>query len=114
MLLDSVRWPSYVQGMHILYKHMDLSKINRKTKAFRQMDKLVYRGDVHQYQVEAMATFQEIFNAKCTLMDYMLYHMMRSFDGKCKTIQYKIAEDINSTDSNLYDKFVRHGLAILR
>ena len=46
------------------------------------MEKLEYKGDVHAYQISAVACVQELQDAKCTIMDYVLMKIMHSFDGK--------------------------------
>jgi hypothetical protein len=46
ILLDCVEWPSYIQAMCILFKHSDISRNDRITRAFNNMDKLTYNGDV--------------------------------------------------------------------
>ena len=55
------------------------------------------------YQVEAMTTIRELFDSKASIMHYAISRVMKSFDGKSKQIQYKIAQDINSrnVDDNL-------------
>lgn len=95
-LLDLVSSPSYVQAMCILYKHHEISRNDRKVQAFKAMDALQYKGDVHKYQIESMDAVREVFDSKCSIMDYILSRVMKSFDGKSKTVQFKIAEDINS------------------
>ena len=42
---------------------------------------LSYKHDPHRFQIEAINAIQEILNARCSLMDYMLYGLMRAFDG---------------------------------
>ena len=55
---------------------------------------------------------RELTAAKCTVVDYFLHKMMRAFDGKNKSIQYKVANDMNSMvtdrDSNIYDTIQRY------
>ena len=102
-LLSCVMYPSYVQAICVLHKHIDISRNDRETKAFMALDKLEFKGDVQVYQITAMKLIQELLDSKCTIMDYILMRVMRSFDGKSKTIQYKIADDINNkvVDENL-------------
>ena len=106
-LLSCVAFPSYVQAVAVLSKHMDISRNDRKTKAFDAADKLTFRGDVHAYQIEAINAIKELFDAKCSIMDYALTKIMKSFDGKNKSIQYDIARDINTQDitdqTNVFD-----------
>ena len=97
-LLKSVSFPSYVQAVILLYRHMDISRNDRKTKAFANMDKLVLKQDVGQWKIEVIKGIEELFESKCTIMDFALMCVMKSLNGKSKTIQHKIAEDINSQD----------------
>ena len=46
-LLSSVMFPSYVQGMIGIYKHMEINCTDHKTRAFSSADSLVFDGDVH-------------------------------------------------------------------
>ena len=94
-LLD-LAGPSYVQAICVLHKHIAISRNDRKTRAFAMMNQLQYKGDVSTYQVEAMNCVKEVYDAKCTIMDYILSRVMKSFDGKSKTVQFKIAEQINN------------------
>ena len=34
-LLQAVEYPSYIQGIIVLHKHCELSRINRKAQAFK-------------------------------------------------------------------------------
>ena len=65
-------------------------------------------GDVHAYEVDAMKKIREVFEAKVSIEDVILMRVMRSFEGKSKTIQHKIADDINSPEgitenTNVFD-----------
>jgi hypothetical protein len=70
-------------------------------------DKLRFTGNVQAYQIESMGVITELFDSGVTMMDYALSKIMKSFEGKSKTIQYQIAHDINTKDIddnlNLYD-----------
>ena len=48
--------PSYVLGMLVLYKHIDISASDRMMNAFNRMDKVKFSGDVHEYQIECHGT----------------------------------------------------------
>ena len=107
-LLDGVMFSSYVQAMIILDHHMCLSINTRKTTAMDSLEKLNYHGDVHAYEVDAMKKIREVFEAKVSIEDVILMRVMRSFEGKSKTIQHKIADDINSPEgitenTNVFD-----------
>jgi hypothetical protein len=107
-LLLSVTFPSYIQGMIILHKHMDLSRLDRIMNAFAELQKLSFQGDVAQFQTQFMSLERELDNCKANITHLKMCVLMRAFDGKSKTIQYKIAEDFNtldmdSPDFNFYD-----------
>ena len=106
-LIDCVSFPSHVQAVCVLYNHQDISRSDRKTQAFAQMDNLQMKGDVKQWHIEAISAIKELFNSKCTIMDYALMCIMKSLSGKSKTIQYKIADDINTQEitefTNVFD-----------
>ena len=107
ILLECVQFPSYIQGICVMYRHADISKNDRITRAFDDMDKLAYNGDVLKWQSDAVKKIRELFDSKASIMHYVLSRIMKSFDGKLKTIQYKIAEDINSRvvddSTNVFD-----------
>ena len=72
------------------------------------LEMLNYHGDVHAYEVDAMKKIHEFFEAKVSIEDAILMRVMNSFEGKSKTIQHKIADDINSPegiteDTNVFD-----------
>ena len=106
-LLQCVTFPSYVQGICVLAKHTDISRSDRITRAFDSLDSLQFKGDIQMYQIDAMTSIRELFESGASLMHYALSRVMKSFDGKSKTIQYKIAQDINSQtvddNLNIYD-----------
>ena len=111
-LLQCVGKPSYVQGITIMYRHDELSKNSRKTQAFAAMDALVMKGDVKIWKIKAINALRELFEAKCTILDFGMIAIMKSLSGKSKTMQYKVAEDINSnvasTTSNVFDMVERY------
>ena len=111
-LLKSVLFPSYVQGIIILSKHMDICRQDRKTRAFEAVERLQFTGDVQKFQVEAATTIRELFSAKCTIMDFALSRVMRAFDGKNKIVQHQIAHDINNKvindDTPIYDLIAKY------
>ena len=79
----------------------------RKTKAFDSMDELQFKGDIQQYQIEAVSKIQELFDSKANIVDYALSKVMKLFEGKSKMIQYRIANNINNTQDtstlNIFD-----------
>ena len=96
-LLDGVIFLSYVQAMIILDHHMCLSINTRKTTAMDNLEKLNYHGDVHAYEVDSMKKIGEVFEAKVTIKDVIFMRDPLN-KGKSKTIQHKIAYDINSPE----------------
>ena len=106
-MLRHVSFPSYVQGMCVLYKHVDICAVGRKTMAFDKMDELQFKGDIQSYQIEAISAIQELFDSKANITDYALSKVMKSFEGRSKTIQFRIADDINNTQDtqklNVFD-----------
>lgn len=112
-LLSAVTFPSYVQGVCILYKHMSLSRMERIMAAFKTMDNLTFARDVHQFQTSFLAASRELDHCGATILHYTMCRLMRSFDGKSKTIQFKIAEDFNRMDelgehTNMFDIVQRY------
>ena len=106
-MLRHVSFPSYVQGMCVLYKHVDICSVGRKTIAFEKMDQLQFKGDIQSYQIDAINAIQELFGSKANIVDYALSKVMKSFEGRSKTIQFRIADDINNTSDtstlNIFD-----------
>jgi len=113
-LITHVRFPSYVQAVCILVKAMDLSRLDRVMAAFEAFDKLAYTGNALLFQTTFMAIKREMDSCRATMTDYIFCKMMRSFDGKSKTIQFKIAADYNDLDPvhrsqvNFYDLIQRY------
>ena len=107
-LLSVVTFPSYVQGVCVLVKHMGISRMQRMMTAFSELDRLAFTGNVMEFQTQFLALKRELDNCKATIVHYTVCRLMRAFDGKSKTIQFKIAEDFNKMDLddpdiNLYD-----------
>ena len=106
-LLTCVSFPSYIQAVCVLHKHKDIMQSSRKTEAFAAMDKLQLHSDVQLWHVQALTAIQELFDSKCTIMDYALMCILKSLKGKSKTIQYRIADDINNNEitdaTNVFD-----------
>ena len=66
-LLQSVTFPSYVQAVIVLVKHMDVSRISRIGHAFNGLHNLVFHGDVHRFQSEFLSVKRELDNAGATI-----------------------------------------------
>jgi hypothetical protein len=107
ILLDCTSFPSYVQGMCILARHADISRNDRITRAFDGVDKLSFNGDVTVWQADTVRAIRELLDSGASIMHFVLARIMKSFNGKLKTIQYRIAQDINSRaisdNTNIYD-----------
>jgi len=107
-LLKSVTFPSYVQAVCVLAKHMGISRMKRIMAAFNRMDTLQYTGDTTLFQSQFLAAKRELDSCNATVVHYTMCKLMKSFDGRSKTTQFKIAEDFNRLDFddpniNLYD-----------
>jgi hypothetical protein len=106
-LLFCVKNPSYVQAIIVLSKHINISRNERKTKVLDALDQLKFTGNVQTYQIKTMELVHELFDSGVSMMDYALAKIMKSFEGKSKTIQYQIAHDINTKEIddnlNLFD-----------
>ena len=69
--------------------------------------KLEHKGDVQQWQIDSVTSINDLLDSKATIMDYVLHCIMKSLNGRSKTIQYRIADDINTKEigdrTNIYD-----------
>ena len=59
-LLQSVTFPSYVQPVIVLVKHMDISRMARIGHAFTGLHNLVFHGDVHRFQSDFLGVKREL------------------------------------------------------
>ena len=87
---------------------MNISKYDRITRSIFALDGLKYQGDVHKFQIAAMDAIREVRATKANITHLILTRLMKAFEGKSKTVQYKIAEIINSGEEidetlNLFD-----------
>ena len=62
-LLECVQHPSYIQGMIVLVKHIDVSRSDRKTRAFEGVDQIKFREYAHAYQIEAITAVSGIIRS---------------------------------------------------
>lgn len=107
-LVQCVSFPSYVQAAIVLVKHMDISRMRRIMAAFHKLDSLSYTGDTLQFQSNFLACKRELDNCRATVTHLIMCRLMKAFEGRSKTVQFKIAEDFNRLDLddpniNLYD-----------
>ena len=107
VLLDCTHIQSYVQGMCIIFKHCDINRNDRISRAFDGVDGLKYGGDAQMWATSCILKVRELFASKASISHYALTRIMHSLDGKLKSVQYKIAEDLNALrpedDVNIYD-----------
>lgn len=71
-LLASVTFPSYVQAILILDKHMGISKMDRIVRAFSSLDKLTYAGDALKFQTEALGFKRELDLCGANITHYFM------------------------------------------
>ena len=107
-LLQNVSFPSYVQAVIVLVKHMDMSRMSRMGQAFSALDNLTFNGDVHRFQTDFISVKRELDSTQATITHLIMSQLMKTFEGKSKAVQFKIAEDfnkmdVNSPEVNLYD-----------
>ena len=116
VLLQSVSIPSYIMGMCILARYADISKTDRITRAFDAMDHFQFNGNIAIWQTEGMAKIRELLHSNASIMHYILSRIMKSFQGKLETIQYRIAQDINSRvitdDTNVFDMLQQYAVEV--
>ena len=99
---------------------MDISRMSRIGHAFSLLNSLTFHGDVHRFQTEFLSVKHELDNTGATITHLIMCQLMKSFEGKSKTAQFKIAEDFNKIDVgspeiNLYDSVMVQGFVqILR
>lgn len=95
-LLSCVSFPSYVQAVCVLSKHVDISRLDRMVRIIDRWESTRYQGNVQDFQVQVMANLRELNNCNLTLQHYCMIKLMKAFDGKSKAIQFKIADDFNN------------------
>jgi hypothetical protein len=99
-LSQSVTFPSYVQTVIVLVKRMYISRMARIGHAFTGLQNLYFHGDVHQFQSDFLSVKRELdtTGAAITHLIMTLCQLMKAFDGKSKTVQFKIADGFNKMD----------------
>ena len=63
--------------------------MQRMMAAFAKMDTLSFSGDVLAFQSQFLSAKRELDNTRATMAEYTICKLMRAFDGKSKTIQFK-------------------------
>ena len=107
-LLQCVTFPSYVQAVIVLVKHMDISRMRRIGHAFSGLQNLFFHGHVLRFQSDFLAVKRELDTTRASIAHLIMCQLMKAFDGKSKTELFKIADDFNRIDVddsniNLYD-----------
>jgi hypothetical protein len=114
--LECVQFPSYIQAVIVLMRHHGTSRNDRITPTFDAIDKLSFNGDVSIWQAQVVDATRELFESGASVMHYVLTRIMKSFNGKLRTIQYRIAEDINQhvidDNTNTYDMVQKYAVEI--
>ena len=107
VILDSVSFPSYIQGICLLVKHCEINKNDCIQKAFQGVDGIELKDDAMSWATTSMARIKELLDSRAGITHYILKSLMTSLDGKSKTMQAKIAEDMAALDPddeiNIYD-----------
>ena len=70
-LLDNVTFPSYMQGMIVLDKHMNISKMDRIMAAYSIMDKITYKNDALSFMTNFMGAKRELDRLNAGRTHYM-------------------------------------------
>ena len=106
-VIECVKEHSYIQGMCLLYKHCDITRNDRISRAFTGMDNIRFGGDAQVWATTCIMSHRELHDSKASMRHYSLQKIMHSLDGKAKTVQYRIAEDMNALSAddtiNIYD-----------
>ena len=106
-VIECVKEHSYIQGMCLLYKHCDITRNDRISRAFTGMENIRFGGDAQVWATTCIMSHRELHDSKASMRHYSLQKIMHSLDGKAKTVQYRIAEDMNSLAAddtiNIYD-----------
>ena len=107
VLLDCTGIQSYVRGMVLIHSHSNIMRNDRIANAFDAVDSLKFKSDAQEWATSSISAVRELFASRASITHYALTRIMHSLDGKLKTVQYKIAEDLNALqpndDVNIYD-----------
>lgn len=107
VLIECTEIQSYVQGMVLLQRHTEILRNDRIARAFEGLDTLKYKSNAQEWATLCITRVRELFASRASMTHYALTRIMHSLDGKLKTVQYKIAEDLNALrpedDVNIYD-----------
>ena len=107
VLLECTQIQSYAQGMCLLQKHCEIARNDRIKCAFEALDGMKYKANAQEWASTCIKRTRELFASRASMTHYALTRVMHSLDGKLKTVQYKIAEDLNALapedEVNIYD-----------
>ena len=107
VILECTLEQSYIQGMCLLHKQCDIIKNDRIARAFQAVDSLKFENDAQVWATTCMTSIRELFASRATITHYCMKSLMQSLDGKCKTAQFRIAEDMNALghdeEVNIFD-----------
>ena len=107
VILDGVSFPSYIQGICLMRKHCDINKNDRLQRAFNGVENIELKTDAMEWATTSMVRIRELLDSRAGITHYILKSLLNSLDGKCKTVQAKIAEDMAQLDPddevNIYD-----------
>ena len=74
--------------------------MRRITAAFQRIDGLAYTGDTLKFQSDFLSAKRELDNCNANMNEYLMCKLMKAFEGKSKTIQFKIADNFNKLESS--------------
>ena len=107
VILESCAWLSYIQGMCLLTKHCEINRNNRIDQAFHGVDTLELKDEAQTWATTAITRVQELLALRAGMTHYILKSPKNSLEGKCKSVQFTIAEDMSALDPedevNIYD-----------
>ena len=107
VMLDCTGIQSYVRGIVLIHSHCNIMRNDRISAAFDGVDSLKFKTNAQEWATTSISAVRELFASKASITHYALTRIMHSLDGKLKTVQYKIAEDLNALqpndDVNIYD-----------
>ena len=69
--------------------------MRRISHAFGKSEDLSYQGGTLRFQSNFLAVKPELDTCRATVTHLIMCRLMKAFDGKSKTVQFKIAEDFN-------------------
>ena len=99
-LPQCVTFPSYVQAVIVLVRHMLISRMRRIGHAFSGLhdQSLFFHGDVLRFQSGFLAVKRELDTTRASVAHLAICQLMKAFDGKSKTVPFKIADGFIKID----------------